>query len=471
MTIASALTALNTDIQNARTAITNKGGTVTSGGGSSQLATDIGTITELKGSTTSITPTISSQTVTPTSPSNGFTSVTVPAVTAAIDSNIQAGNILQGKTILGVAGNVVELKGQTGTGQVGSTAGTTFYPSPGYNGFISFKATPKNYARTITPSTSSQTINVPSGYSGHGQITVNAVTSSIDANITAENIKKDVTILNVTGTLESGGGGGGGHVLEYLYEHSNGQHMNLTINNTLSFPLFQGGGTQSTYSRVLIPSVEKIKVDSDDRGYWSDCILEFTSGGVTRSLSFGEEVILYGDSKLKLLEADCLLKGTAVTMVDGSIKEISQIQPGDIVMSIDPQTGELFGDEVIYSDGTQKNYADEYDLWEFENGIEVRTAHHHRFYNIERQAFVYLDEFEIGQHTIDKDGNQVALLKHTNMKKLSHHFTIATKNWNIYFANGLVCGNRRSSEIHLGTEEQKQVQSTPSENIGEFLND
>ena len=44
MTIESALTALNTDIQNARTAITNKGGTVTSGGGSSQLATDIATI-------------------------------------------------------------------------------------------------------------------------------------------------------------------------------------------------------------------------------------------------------------------------------------------------------------------------------------------------------------------------------------------------------------------------------------------
>jgi hypothetical protein len=44
MTIASALSALNTDIQNARTAITNKGGTVTPNGGSSQLAADIGTI-------------------------------------------------------------------------------------------------------------------------------------------------------------------------------------------------------------------------------------------------------------------------------------------------------------------------------------------------------------------------------------------------------------------------------------------
>lgn len=44
MSISSALTLLNQDIQNARTAIVNKGGTVTSGGGSSQLATDIATI-------------------------------------------------------------------------------------------------------------------------------------------------------------------------------------------------------------------------------------------------------------------------------------------------------------------------------------------------------------------------------------------------------------------------------------------
>lgn len=44
MTVAGALTALNQDIINARAAITAKGGIVASGGGSSQLATDITTI-------------------------------------------------------------------------------------------------------------------------------------------------------------------------------------------------------------------------------------------------------------------------------------------------------------------------------------------------------------------------------------------------------------------------------------------
>ena len=436
MTIASALADLNTDIQNARTAVTNKGGTVTVDGGSSQLATDIGTITELKGETRSVSLTSSSsQTYTPSSGKNGITSITV-------------------------------------------------YPN--------------NLSKTINPTTSQQTFNVPSGYSGHGQVKVNAVTSSIDSDIQAGNIKQGVNILGVVGTYTgtqptgtisitqngtydvanyasadvnvSGGGGGGGFNLEYLYQHNGGQHLNLTLNSTYTSPLFTGGWTQfQSYSRVIIPSISTIMVNSSDTGYWGDCIVELTVGGTTRSLSPGETVTLTQDSKLKIYEADCLLKGTAITMSDGSIKEISQVKVGDMVMSINPETGELSEDEVIYSDGDQKNYADEYDLWEFENGIEVRTAHHHRFYNVERQSFVYLDEFEIGQHTIDKDGNQVVLLKHTNMAKVSHHFTIATKNWNIYFANGLICGNRRSTEIHLGTEEQKQIASTPSEAIGTFL--
>ena len=143
MTIASALTALNTDIQNARTAITNKCGTVTPNGGSSQLATDIGTITELIGE----------------------------------ERNVSLTN----------------------------SSGVTYRPSIGKNAITSITVTPRNQPRTVIPTTSTQTLTVDQRYSGNGTITVNPVTAEIDANIVEGNIKKDVQILGVTGVYEGDG--------------------------------------------------------------------------------------------------------------------------------------------------------------------------------------------------------------------------------------------------------------------------
>ena len=59
----------------------------------------------------------------------------------------------------------------------------------------------------VTPSTSAQTITAPEGTDGYSPVNVSAVTASIDANIQAGNIKKDVTILGVTGTYEPSAGG------------------------------------------------------------------------------------------------------------------------------------------------------------------------------------------------------------------------------------------------------------------------
>lgn len=54
--------------------------------------------------------------------------------------------------------------------------------------------------KTVTPTTSLQTVTADEGKTGLGTVTVNAVTAEIDANITAENIKSGVTILGVTGS-------------------------------------------------------------------------------------------------------------------------------------------------------------------------------------------------------------------------------------------------------------------------------
>ena len=56
--------------------------------------------------------------------------------------------------------------------------------------------------KTITATTSQQTITAGTGYDGIGTVTVNAVTAAIDDNIVAGNIKAGVTILGVEGTYD-----------------------------------------------------------------------------------------------------------------------------------------------------------------------------------------------------------------------------------------------------------------------------
>lgn len=115
-----------------------------------------------------ITPTTSEQTITASGGTDGYSPITVSAVTSSIDANITAGNIRNGISILGVTGNVTELNGET---------------------------------VNITPTTSQQIIQPTGSHNGITQATVSAVTSSIDANIQAENIKSGISILGVQGNV------------------------------------------------------------------------------------------------------------------------------------------------------------------------------------------------------------------------------------------------------------------------------
>lgn len=56
--------------------------------------------------------------------------------------------------------------------------------------------------KTVEPTTEQQVITPDTGKDGFSKVTINAVTSSIDSNIVADNIKKDIAILGVTGTYE-----------------------------------------------------------------------------------------------------------------------------------------------------------------------------------------------------------------------------------------------------------------------------
>lgn len=101
-------------------------------------------------------------------------------------------------TITGIP-DKINVKGNTLYNTSDTTAGADdilFLKTAYANGNKVTGTIKNNGALNYTPSTSSQTI--PTGYTSGG--TVAAVTSSIDSNIVAENIKLGITILGVTGT-------------------------------------------------------------------------------------------------------------------------------------------------------------------------------------------------------------------------------------------------------------------------------
>ena len=144
----------------------------------------------------------------------------------------------------------------------------------------------------------------------------------------------------------------------------------------------------------------------------------------------------------------CLTGDMLITLADGSQKRIDEITLEDKVLSYNPETMRLEEDTITYCDSDRIKTDKKYDIYTFSDGTIIKTVHRHRFYNVERQAMTYMDEWKIGEHAINIDGTEIELVNHETVKKIIRHFTIFTKNQN-YFANGLLSGNRYTNKMNL----------------------
>lgn len=94
---------------------------------------------------------------------DGIEKVYVNPVTASIDSDIKANNIRQGVEILGVEGNIIELKSQAKNVTITNSGTTVIRPDSSYNGLSSVTLTPSLQSKTVT---ANGTIVPDGGYCG-----------------------------------------------------------------------------------------------------------------------------------------------------------------------------------------------------------------------------------------------------------------------------------------------------------------
>lgn len=118
-----------------------------------------------------VTPSGYVQNIIPDQDYDALAKVTVEAVTSNVSPNIRPEYILSNINILGVTGNVIKSVTQ---------------------------------AKTVTPSSVRQVIGPDLSYTGLSSVTVEAVTSNVDPDITPGNIKVGVNILGVEGNYSGG---------------------------------------------------------------------------------------------------------------------------------------------------------------------------------------------------------------------------------------------------------------------------
>ena len=183
-----------------------------------------------------VNPSLTAQTITADEGYDALERVVVTKVTPDIDPNITAGNIKSGTTILGVTGTYDNRKPEeSGSATYAVNGKYTLTPRSGYvfdkaditvdvhptarldqtftaNGEYNLTGEWKNaniqvalplQQRVATPSTVQQAIMPLEGYEALSKVIINPVTSAIDSNIVAGNIKSGTTILGVTGTYDN----------------------------------------------------------------------------------------------------------------------------------------------------------------------------------------------------------------------------------------------------------------------------
>lgn len=225
---------------------------------------------------------------------------------------------------------------------------------------------------------------------------------------------EDISIYESNNIVTPGGGAGYGTLLGKVTAN---QTITVTVTKKYIYVYNTKSGVD-TYSAEL----SKVALQNTT-GIGIDCFEVLGNGTITATGYY------------------CLTGDTLITLANGTQKRIDELTVQDRVLAINPETKAFVSDEITYTDSTEHKTFTEYDVWTFSDGTIVKTVHRHRFYNVEKQAMVYMDEWNVGDHAVNQNGERIALVSHENVKEEVKHYTIFTKHQN-YFANGLLSGNR-----------------------------
>lgn len=385
-----------------------------------------------------------------------------------------AGNILQGKTILGVTGTLVKGITPTGTLDITSngTKDVTNYASVNVNVPL-----PTLNAPTISLSDSTVTITNPvtngsfvSGYDVYKNGTL--LTSITLATVDLSTLITDSGTYTIT--VKAKGTNFNESVASNSVEYtvSSGFEVIVTANsayNDSGFGVYDGqnssgtylgfnGGTYSIKSGYLYIDYNHEKHSTENN--------ITVSGGVRMIDSSTFEVT--GNGSIDGVYAYiCFVEGTLITMSDGSQKPVEDIEYGDKVLCYDFEKGEQ---TISYIDWMiPKQTATEYWKITLSDGTILNLVgandKSHRLYNVTKQSFMYPQDFEKDDLTLKENGDLVKIVSCEKIFKTVNFYNITSNTHINVYAENVLTSNRLNNRFEIKNNKFTNKQLMTNEEI------
>ena len=143
--------------------------------------------------------------------------------------------------------------------------------------------------------------------------------------------------------------------------------------------------------------------------------------------------------------AICFSKNMKIRMADGTDKPIGEVYPGDMVKAYNcvhnSNNEEIVDARISVSSAGLYQTEPKYEKYTFSNGTVIEIVNQDRLYNVEENKMKWMHEWEIGEHGLTYDGQEVALVSHETVNEEMQLYTLNSEYSN-YFINGLLAGHK-----------------------------
>lgn len=299
--------------------------------------------------------------------------------------------------------------------------------------------------QTIVPNAANQDIAgntyMPDGLSVAG-----------DANLTPENIKKDVSIFGVTGTHE-------GNSVEMVQVTINSSTLasgaTISYFNPSTSMLENKAISSGTYS---IPK-NFLVAFSNNTDYIPYVATPFSAGvkqvGNLRYYGNGNNIYTFSQNCTIELINQCLIAGTLITLSNGTTKKVEDITYEDELLVWDFFNGCFASAKPRWIKVKQTSLV--YNKLTFSNGTtlglvgEGGTQGYHRIYNKQVGLFTHtgVSETPIGTITFAEDETEPVLIKQELINEDVDYYNIITDKYFNLFANGILTSCKCSNMYRI----------------------